>query len=123
MKLRFRENSLRLRVNRPEVENLAAGGGLIEKIEFPGDARLTYILESSPQTSADASFADGVIRVSLPDWQVRDWACGDAIGMYFQVGPEGRHLKVAVEKDLECVDGPPDERDPEAFPRAPGKNC
>ena len=29
----------------------------------------------------------------------------------------GVELKVAIEKDLDCIDAPPSERDPDAFPR------
>jgi hypothetical protein len=122
MKLRFRENSLRLRVNRPEVENLAAGGSLEERVEFPDNARLSYVLESSPASTPAVSFHDGVIRVSAPDWEVKDWAKTDAIGLYFHVAAGGKPLKVAIEKDLECVDGPAEGRDPDAFTRG-GKNC
>lgn len=123
MKLRFRNNSLRLRVNRPEVENLAAGGSLEERVEFPGGEHLSYILESSPASTARASFGGGVIRVAAPDWQVKDWARGKAIGLYFQLSGATAALHVAIEKDLECVEGPPEEHDPAAFPRTPGKNC
>lgn len=123
MKLRFRNNSLRLRVNRPEVENLAAGGALEEQVEFPGGARLSYVLESSVQQAAQVSFREGVIRVSAPDWQVKDWARGEAIGLYFQVAGETTVLHVAIEKDLECLDSPAEERDPDAYPRMGGKNC
>lgn len=122
MKLRFRNNSLRLRVNRPEVENLAAGGALEERVEFPSGARLAYILESSPGPAPSASFQDGVIRVSAPDWQIKDWARGEAIGLYFQVAG-ARALHVAIEKDLECVEGSSEEHDPHAFARTTGKNC
>lgn len=123
MKLRFRKNSLRLRVNRPEVENLAAGGSLEERVEFPGGARLAYVFESSADSPPSASFQDGVIRVSAPEWQVKDWARGEAIGLYFQVGGNGNALHVAVEKDLECVEAPLEERDADAFSRRAGKNC
>lgn len=123
MKLRFRENSLRLRVNRPEVENLAAGGSLEQRVEFPGGARLTYVLESSGEAAAEATFQEGVIRVRAPEWQIKDWARGEAIGLYLQVAAGESPLRIAIEKDLECVEGPAEERDPEAFPRIPGKNC
>jgi hypothetical protein len=123
MKLRFRENSLRLRVNRPEVENLAAGGSLEERVDFPGGTRLSYVLESSPGETPGVSFHDGIIRVSAPDWEVKDWARTDAIGLYFHVSAGGKSLKVAIEKDLECVEGSADERDPQAFPRIAGKIC
>jgi hypothetical protein len=123
MKLRFRNNSLRVRVNRPEVENLAAGGSLEERVIFPGSAGLSYVLESSPASTPSASFRDGVIRISAPDWQLKDWARGEAIGLYFQITGENAALKIAIEKDLECLEDPAEERDPEAFPRGPGKNC
>jgi hypothetical protein len=125
MKLRFRKNSLRLRVNRPEVENLAAGGALEERVEFPDGARFGYVLESCAAPTPSASFRDGLIRVAAPEWQVKDWARGEAIGLYFHVGGTGtdRALRIAIEKDLECLDAPPDEHDADAFPRASGKNC
>ncbi|HEX3683595.1 MAG TPA: hypothetical protein VHU83_13740 [Bryobacteraceae bacterium] len=123
MKLRFRNNSLRLRVNRPEVENLAAGGTLEECVNFPGGARLAYILESSSESAPSASFQGGVIRISAPAWQIKDWARGEAIGLYFHASGDGAALRVAIEKDLQCVEGPAEEHDPDAFARTPGKNC
>jgi hypothetical protein len=107
MKLRFRQNNLRLRVNQREVDELASGTALEEDVSFPGNARMRYILEPYGQHTAAASF---------------EWANSEAIGMYFDLPANGSVLRVAIEKDLECVDGPPEERDPDAFPRS-GKTC
>jgi hypothetical protein len=115
MKLRFRKNSLRLRVNQHEVEGLAAGALLKEQVVFPGDGHLSYTLQSSPD--ARASFDQGVIRIFAPQEEVSEWAKSESIGMYFEFPANGASLRVAIEKDLECLDGPPDERDPDAFPR------
>jgi len=122
MKLRFRGNSLRLRVNQREVEGLSAGRPLTESVHFPGDAELGYTLESAPARTAKVEFRSGVIRVAVPEASVREWARTDEIGMYFDLPANGSSLKVAIEKDLECIDGPAEERDPDAFPRS-GKNC
>jgi hypothetical protein len=111
MKLRFRKNHLRLRVNRQEVEMLAAGQELAERIAFAGGATLDYILAPSAGLQLGAEFDGKVIRVTAP---LGDWARGAEIGFYFDVEPG---LRVAVEKDLECVDGPEEEKDPHAFPR------
>src|ERR1700733_4128119 len=111
MKLRFRKNSLRLRVNQQEAEMLAAGTELEEQVTFAGGAILSYVLVPSLDGKAAANFDGQQIRVIAP---LRDWACADEIGFYFEVEPE---LKVAIEKDLECVDGPEEEKDPHAFPR------
>ena len=115
MKLRFRKNSLRLRVNRLEVEKLAAGQELAEGITFAGGATLRYVLTPCTGPCGTAQFDGWAIRVSAP---LGDWARNDEIGFYFEVEPG---LKVAVEKDLECVDGPEEEKDPHAFPRS--KTC
>jgi hypothetical protein len=127
MKLRFRNNSIRLRVNRHEVEGLASGVTLEEQIHFPGDARIAYILESSGEETPDVSFSQGIIRVAAPQSKLKDWASSDAVGIYFELPTESAALRVAIEKDLECGDGAPEERDPDAFPRRAadpkGKNC
>jgi hypothetical protein len=122
MKLRFRGNSVRLRLNRREVESLAAGRPLQEGVDFPGHTRLDYSLHSEPVAHPEVSFQNGSIRISAPLKQVKDWAAGDEIGLYFNLPANGATLTVAIEKDLECVDGSPGERDPDAFPRS-GRNC
>jgi hypothetical protein len=122
MKLRFRHNSLRLRVNRREVEGLSTGHSLREQVQFPGDAEFTYVLERAASASPEVQFNAGVVRVALPAAEIENWASTDAVGVYFELPANGSRLKVAVEKDLECVDGAPDESDPDAYPRS-GKNC
>lgn len=123
MKLRFRGNSLRLRVNRREVATLAGGETLREQVRFPGNCELNYLLESSGGTSPAASFDGNTIRIAAPLADVQTWANSELIGLYFDVAVNPELLKVSIEKDLECVDGPLEERDPEAFTRIPGKNC
>lgn len=123
MKLRFRKNSLRLRVNRREAESLAAGSHLQEEIHFPGNATICYVLEPIASPAPNASFRDGVIRIGAPLKQLQDWASTESIGIYFNFPVNGSALKVAIEKDLECVDGPEEERDPHAFPRTAGTAC
>ena len=124
MKLRFRENSMRLRVNRLEVDKLAAGDSIEEEIAFPNSAFLRYIFEAGTNEEPLISFKDGVIRVAAPLAQIRNWACAEStIGLYFQLPAGERMLKVSIEKDLQCVDGPADELDPDAFPRETTTNC
>jgi hypothetical protein len=117
MKLRFRQNSLRLRLNRREVEALAASQRLKEQVRFPGGAELTYVLESLAGAAPEVDFKSGVIRVALPAADLQGWAGTQELGLYFELPANGSMLKIAVEKDLECVDEPPEERDPDAYPR------
>ena len=89
---------------------------LEEQVVFPGHARLSYILEAA-ETATAARFDSGVITVSAPLRDVQSWAASDEVGLYFDLQAEQKVLRIAVEKDLECVDGAPAERDPDAFPR------
>jgi hypothetical protein len=82
---------------------------------------LAYVLEPTALV-AKAAFHEGVIRVSAPQTQVSEWASSTTIGLYFELPANGSLLKVAIEKDLQCVDGSPEESDADAFPR-PGKTC
>ena len=111
MKLRFRGNSLRLRLNRREVSALAHGETIEESVEFPAGATLSYRLTAA--TTPAANFANGTITVSMPAQTARQWSESDEIGVYFRAD----RLEVAVEKDLECVDAREEERDPFAYPR------
>lgn len=123
MKLRFRKNSLRLRVNQREVQNLASGSAVTEEVVFPGNARMTYTLQVSSGHSPQASYEGGIISVLAPEELVRDWARGEQIGIYFDLQAEQSVLAVAIEKDLECMDSPHEERDPDAFPRKAEEVC
>jgi hypothetical protein len=123
MKLRLRENTLRLRVNRREVDRLAAGEAIEEYMAFPNSAQLSYILETGGREEPLVSFKDGVIRVTAPLVEVQNWAQAESVGLYFQVPAGELFLKVSIEKDLQCVDGPSEELDPDAFPRQTRTNC
>jgi hypothetical protein len=123
MKLRFRANSLRLRVNQKEVEALAAGDVLTEGIQFPGGTTLSYVLTTQAATEPRAHFANGSIQIAAPQALIVAWAASDDIGLYFSLLTGADPLKIAIEKDLECMDGPVEEKDPDAFPRAVGSVC
>jgi hypothetical protein len=97
MKLRFRNNSLRLRVNRREVEGLAAGSAIGERVHFPADACMSCVLEPSTQLDADASFENGTIRITAPQEIISNWAHSDSIGIYFEIPANGARLQVAIE--------------------------
>jgi hypothetical protein len=112
MKLRFRKNSLRLRLNQREVTDLASGQALEERVEFPGNTLLIYRILPDASSPA-ARFENGAITVSVPAATVRAWESAEDIGLYYTAG----NLAVAIEKDLQCNDGPADEKDPFAYPR------
>src|SRR5579875_3694376 len=98
MKLRFRNNSLRLRVTRSEVDELAAGGAIEQRVHFPADACMSYVLEPSTRSNADASFENGTIRIMVPHETIAKWAHSDSIGIYFDIPASSVRLQIAIEK-------------------------
>lgn len=135
MKLRFRKNSLRLRLNQKEVADLAAGRAIEEQVVFPGDTVFRYRIEASPvATETSAEFSGGRISITIPGQSAIHWLGVEDIGLYYSLPSNGNEpspardrdregvtaaLDIAIEKDLECIDAPPSERDPDAYPRNP----
>jgi hypothetical protein len=118
MKLRIRDNSIRLRLTRGEVDSLRADGLVKARTEFPAGHEFGYELESSPASvQPDASFSDRVITVRVPEAMVLAWASTEQVSM------EGEHflddggkLTILVEKDFTCLAPREGEDESDMFP-------
>jgi hypothetical protein len=119
VKLRLQFNSVRFRLKRGEVEQLARTGRVEEKILVGSgdDETFDYVLESTAAVSSPRATvtARGII-VQVPSGEVMKWASTD------QVGIEGRQqvdnetsLQILIEKDFACIDGT-DEENADTFP-------
>lgn len=126
MKLRLRENSIRLRLLQTEVIQLREIGNISERIIFginPTDT-LTYSLRVSGETEkVFAQMTDNQIEVFLPIKIAENWADTEEVGLYEtqNIGDLGE-LKIIVEKDFVCVDRPFNEDHKDAFPH-PKMKC
>jgi len=127
MKLRLKENSLRLRVTRSELAHLQARQRIQEAVLFPTDnrARLSYALEvGSHSEPVHVAFASQQIVVSVSQDQFMSWSNEDQVGIYASLHvTESTDLDVAIEKDFACLDlSDQDNQDTFANPMA-GKAC
>jgi hypothetical protein len=127
MKLRFKGNSLRLRVSRSELATLQAGGYLRESVYFPGDPApsLSYVLAvGSHDEPVRVGFHLGQIAVSVSPAQLRSWSEEDQVGVYASLPvTDVAGLEIALEKDFACLDlSDEDNKDAFANPLA-GKAC
>lgn len=124
MKLRIRDDSVRLRLTRGEVASLVEGGRVDAEVRFgpaPGE-RLSYSIVLGG-TSLVARFSDGRIEVSVPEASARSWASSDVVGFeHVQEVGGGRTLRILVEKDFACLTTRPHEDDADAFPN-PKASC
>lgn len=117
MKLRIRDNSVRLRLTRSEVEALSHEGLVASKIEFPGGRSFDYVVESSPASVNPGAFlSENVLTVNLPESMVLAWASTEQVSIVGeQLLDDGQTLNILVEKDFACLVPREDEDDSEMF--------
>lgn len=105
VKLRVRDNSIRLRLTQSEVE-LARTDGLVRgTVPLAGGNNFHYVLESSPATvKPEAHISNNVLTVRIPETDIQSWSGSDevTIAATQNLGDEGE-LKILVEKDFACL--------------------
>ena len=118
MKLRIHANSLRVRLDRSDVEQFQRIGICAGALRFGSGSQLTYTLERSPGlTTMEARYRQDCIRVLLPIEMAREWADSDKISLSLNRADDSGP-SLLVEKDFQCLHR--DERNPnddaDAFP-------
>ena len=105
MKLRIRDNSIRLRLTRGEVEQLRDEGVVQAITSFPGGREFRYEVESSPASVNPGAFlSDNRITVRLPESGVGAWAASEQVSLTGEQQHEnGELLSILVEKDFTCL--------------------
>jgi hypothetical protein len=89
------------------MEQLLQSGRVEETIYFGADqdARLTYALEHGAQAGGMALlYRPQEVTVLISSREARNWAEGNAVGLYGVTGSVHGPLELAVEKDFACLD-------------------
>jgi hypothetical protein len=123
MKLRIRQNSIRLRLKRGEVDQIASGKSIVEETRFP-DSVLSYRLNVSDEGKFSTRFNDGNLVICVPADELSQWAKTDQVSMAAELALEGSDaLSLLIEKDFSCL-APghhrPDEDDADTYPHPEG---
>jgi hypothetical protein len=108
VKLRVHRNSLRLRLNRSDVEQFRKTGICADFLRFGPDSQLTYTLEASRWTVMEARYHHDCIRVLLPLDMAQQWADSEQVSLSLQRADDSGP-SLLIEKDFKCLH--PDERD------------
>jgi hypothetical protein len=104
MKLRIRGDSIRLRLKRGEVDQIAAGTSIMEETHFP-DAALTCRLDVSEDRDVSANFDNGSLVVNVPTSKALDWASTDEVSLHAEQKLSGTGpLSLLIEKDFSCLE-------------------
>lgn len=128
MKLRLKNNSLRLRLTQTETARFAAAGRVEEAIEFGLEPhqRFVYALEINSETlELQAKFENDRITVFVPKKQADEWTETAQVGMENeQTIGGGKILRLLIEKDFACLEPRAGEDERDAFPHpSEGKAC
>lgn len=118
MKLRIRDNSIRLRLARGEVDTLRDSGLVSARTGFPGGRDFQYRVESSPASvNPGAFFSDNVVTVRLPETAVLAWANSEQVSIAGEQRlDDGEPLAILVEKDFACLAPREGEDDSDMYP-------
>jgi hypothetical protein len=103
MKLRVRGNSLRLRLSRREVAQVARGEAVRETTAFSPVSRLEYVLETTDDRELGARFEDGLVRVGIPGSMAREWASSSMVSLKAEQPVGNESLRILIEKDFTCL--------------------
>jgi hypothetical protein len=124
MKLRIHRNSVRLRLNRSDIEQLRKTGICADVIRFTPASQLTYTLETSSRLSEmEACYNQDIIRVLLPLEMAQPWADSDQVSLSLQ--PDDDSVpSLLIEKDFQCLncDGRDPSDDADSFPNPLANN-
>jgi hypothetical protein len=120
MKLRVKNNSVRLRLTQSEVARLAETGIVEEAIEFGIEPshRLIYRLKvASDAERLSAGFENNRITIFVPKQQAEEWIETSQVGIKAEqnIG-EGKTLRLLIEKDFACLEQREGEDERDAFP-------
>lgn len=116
MKIRIKDNSLRLRLTQGEVETIKFNGLYSTSVSFPGGARLTYGLAVKGD-EVSAFYDQQGIWVHVPSQMVETWLQPHEVGMEALLDlPNGDKLRVLIEKDFACLTERTDEDESDNFP-------
>jgi hypothetical protein len=118
VKLRIRDNSIRLRLSQTEVEAVYSDGLVRGRVQFAGSNAFDYVLESSPATvKPEAHVSNNVLTVRVPQMDIRQWVESDTVSIVSeQILDDGGHLKILVEKDFACLAPRDGEDESDMFP-------
>ncbi len=121
MKLRTRENSIRLRLAQPDVAKLLEYGVVEERVEFPGGSVLAYRLESTSSSVPDAAYTNGTVTVRFPKDAIAAWADPAEVALSAECQIGSGTLQLLVEKDYRCLSPREGEDEQGLFPNPAGR--
>ncbi len=122
MKIRIRDNSLRIRLSISEVELFNEEGYLQAQTDF-GKSAFYYAVKKTNDESMSAEFINARITLFVPQHLLQEWATTNLVSVEHKVPlHNGSYLHLLLEKDFKCIDAVVTEDQSDYFEN-PAKSC
>ncbi|MDG3004342.1 DUF7009 family protein [Paludisphaera mucosa] len=126
MKLRLKGNSIRVRLDRRDLQTLLDEGRVEDALRFGPARAFSYAVElgPAPRERPTASYAADRLTIRIDPEDARAWRLGGRVGFDHAQAVDGGVVRVLLEKDFACLDRPPGQEadDAHAFPN-PSTSC
>ncbi|HWB53336.1 MAG TPA: hypothetical protein VG722_04060 [Tepidisphaeraceae bacterium] len=118
MKLRILDNSIRLRLSRSEVEQVASGQTVESQSALTPEPFRYRLTISMDQRELAVTFRSGTLTVLLPSKAARQWATTDQVSIECTCPASNgsEPILLLIEKDFKCLHGPAGESQEDCFP-------
>ncbi|MBI1268748.1 MAG: hypothetical protein GC193_15135 [Cryomorphaceae bacterium] len=105
MKLRFKDNSIRLRLSADEVDLLESERIIQCETSFGAAMEpFRYGIQIVNVVEIEADLKSNTVLVSLPPHVFEKWAESPQVGIDYRMGVgNGKFLRILVEKDFACL--------------------
>jgi len=126
MKLRIRENTLRFRLSRSEVESFGETGSIEAWVRFDltGQNDLCYKIEKAAGDEFAGTFSDGKITIFVPKKIADAWVGSSDVSIEGSQKFEGQtELSFLIEKDFVCLNAHDDLDQSDRFPHPKGPDA
>lgn len=105
MKIRIKSNSIRYRLTKTEVSNLATNGYLEEQTIFPANKFVYAVKAVEEATELSATISNNHITLFVPAAFLKDWPQNNVVGTETNMPvAENKTLYLLLEKDFVCLD-------------------
>ncbi|BDD00462.1 DUF7009 family protein [Persicobacter psychrovividus] len=116
MKVRLRNNTVRLRLDQKDIAELKSAGQVVMTTPFI-QGKLTWTICGSDEQQSFAAVLQGQqVTIQVPNATLQQWISTEQVGIEGEVATEDEaSLKLLIEKDFKCLTAR-DEDESNAFP-------
>ena len=109
MKVRFTDNSVRMRVRKSDLEQLRAEGQTRTRVQL--QPALSFVLTIGDPPAPTAHMEGSTLTVTLPHNAARQWIDSEQVGIeHEQQLADGSRIHLLIEKDFPCAHRPQEDK-------------